>query len=102
MKKYKLALRLSGLFCFWIALSNFTLLWSGYSRTRLPNFLTNVLSLGYFIFFPLNPLFEVLGLLEGEMIRGPTPLGVVIGCFIYAGILFGIVAIFEKKNPPKK
>lgn len=98
MKKYTLSLVLTALFCFWVALSNLSLFLFGDS---LPVLVTNLLSVAYFIFIPLVPIFKPLGLVEGQMFVGPTPLGLVFGTFIYGVILFGILSLIvgRKKSP---
>lgn len=98
MKNNRIALMVSGLFCLWVALSNLLLYFFGKS---LPVFVTNLLSIAYFIFIPLTPVLRPLGLVEGQLITGPTVLGLVFGCLIYTGILFGIVRLIGgiKKSP---
>jgi hypothetical protein len=97
--KSKAAFFIPIFFSLWVMFSNVLLF---FFSDSLHPVLTNILSIAYFIFIPLNPVLGPLGLVEGQMITGPTPLGILVGCLIYGLILFGIVSLIVRiKNPSK-
>lgn len=50
-----------------------------------------------FIFRPLYPLLRPLGLVEGEWMQGPKPLGVLLGACLYGLILWGALRFFGRR-----
>ena len=66
-------------------------------RQRLPlpieRMLAIVVAPLVIIYYPLYPLLKPLGMVEGEWLAGPTPLGIVFGALVYGAVLWGAVRL---------
>jgi hypothetical protein len=45
------------------------------------------------IFIPLYPLLRILGLMEGEWIRGPSFMGIAVGTLVYTIAIFALLHV---------